>query len=249
MIEIIIIFCLVVTCISILSPVKSADGANVIISKHIAFGVFLFMSFVWNGLMVHVMQGLSWMQLVVSGLNGSVFELEGVKEYISHFNETIKKAEKEIQKQGSTEDAFKNMYQLFTSIFRASAGRTITQLLAHHITWVALIIGTFLLCGYDKLITSESYLGWRYWFLIAIIVVSPFLFVPYYIVERWHDGQKVLLEKLLKGVAGLSFTILLIAFYATFDADSIILVMAFQQMVVSAFLLYATFDKSQSVST
>lgn len=227
------------------------------INSRTAFAIYLFMTFIWNLMILFMMKMISWKQLMLGAINGSVFDLEGADVYTGHFKDTIIAAEKEIQKSGTTKDMMKNFNKFRKRLILKGGGRTIGQLLACHIAFANIIVSIALGFGSKLFFQSQLYEEWfgniwlvRIAILFLILLVPTMLFYLYDNNLKKNDNEETSISKILRVMAGTLVIVLLILFYTTFDADAndVIFVMLIQQAIFSFIILFSV-QKNNNEST
>ena len=122
---------------------------------------------------------------------------------------------------------------------RESIGRTIAQFLAHHIAWVPVVFGVFLITNPD--LSSLGLPSTNYVFSIACFLI--FWLVPFacYAFAYFAKTSKFhFVAKILNLFAGfISFAAMLL-FFLSFETNGIVLAIAIQQTIIGFLLLIFT---------
>ena len=241
--EIIGVFLLVVFFVSYLNIIE-APNSPLRVAPYYTFGLFLVISFAWNLTILYIMQGLSWRELAIFSVKGKVFDHPSVNEYTGTFKKSVTMSEENTMREitTSSENA-KAIISYIRSVMVESIGRSVAQLLAYHVAWIPIVVGSLLLT--DRYDTYFSVVR-EYWLIdsplvtLLLLVAGPTViyFALYWIHKA--NGQAHILIAPMFFVASIISISMLICFYGLFHSSEIVYVLAAQQVIVGLFLQFAT---------
>lgn len=252
--EILLIFTLVSTCMQYINPPQSQD---IMISGYKTFAIFLFISFCWNLLMLYVMQSVSFKDLGRSILLGNAYDIKGARSYTQRFNLAIESAEQKLIGSTSVGQATANFNKLKKQYLLEGFVRTIGQLVANHFTWINIFLGIIL---FFELSVDHNFLGHFifleitfnfYYFLVpTLLFISIFIFYKICYVTKKKDKNLDNLcpthIKIFRSIAAICVLLFFMLFYLTLNHTAIIVIMLIQQTIVGLFLRYAVPKKIES---
>lgn len=131
------LFCLVLACLATIEKSDSAWSDNfwlAHLNANRSFAVFLFLTFIWNLLMLWVMKQVSWLDLARLGMSGTAADSEKAKIYAQRFLQYREKGGTWVPKDRVWSYLIRTPFKMFTE----AGVRTIAQIVAFHIAWASL---------------------------------------------------------------------------------------------------------------
>ncbi|HWR82088.1 MAG TPA: hypothetical protein VN285_02165 [Candidatus Deferrimicrobium sp.] len=255
-IEILAVYCLVLAAVRFLTLLSLGELNGVQVDSDLvrAFAVFLVASFGWNLLMLRVMHNLNVIPLSIALVKGTVFDMPGADTYTGGFKEhTRRKREAALNSL-----TFRSFLDLSMALIREGMGRTIAQLVGHHITWVNLLVGSFAALASWSVLPPLPWIPNSYggsmsftgMLLLAatVMLVSPVVFGIHCILKERNDGVETTIVKVLRWLAACLIFFSLLFFYATWKWQTIIYVIFIQHIIFGVFLVYATRANNTPIS-
>lgn len=181
--------------------------------------------------------------MLCGGLFGNVFDLEGADKYTKHFKKLFTHQEDKLKNAQTKRDRLVQFWSYHAAIFKESCGRTIAQLLAHHIAWVNFIIFLYIFTFADaerpyQLIYFNG-IFWHILVTLSLFILPTLFFFTYLVYKNYKDCDEER-GKLFKFLGGLTSLLLLLLFYSIFNIDNLIYVMFIEQVVVSVVIQFSS---------
>ncbi len=222
------------------------------------FASYLLLTFGWSLLMLWEMKNLSWWELMMGVIKGSVYNLEGTSEYTIKLKEGIKNTKKKARESTTDGESLKNFERVKNQLFKCGGGRMLFQLLACHVAFANVVIGLLLFFERTRehFFNSQFYvsnLGDIWWIrgiiLFLILGLPSFLFYEYENMREKNENTENTSMKIIRMIAGISGVVFLIMFYTAFDMNDIKYVIIVQQVIFSVVILYAVPKENNEQST
>jgi len=225
------------------------------INIYFLFSLYLIACWLWNLIMIKIMQGIDILPLVRSLFTGKVIDLEDLKDYTKIFLERIENKETEInndhkqkiENNEETDEAIKDTQKRKRNLqFETSSARFIAQLIGNHIVWV-----NFFAAAVFFLKTKE------FWFTFNTFKLKPFggeidisyIVIPYFILFVSIILMIVFFMKLKR--RGMFYGSLLIftmvLTYSLIGQKALIYLMILQQILIGILIGYITNGKSNLI--
>ena len=227
---------------------KTTDNINI----YFLFSFYLLACWVWNLIMIKIMQGIDLLPLIRSLFSGKVFELEDLEDYTKNFLERIEKKEEEIKKIHKDEtnkdketDKVVLAYQkrMRSLVFDTSSARLVAQFVGNHIVWVNLFAAILFFLKTKEL-----------WITYGSFVLTPFggeieisyIIIPYFFLIVSIILLIIFFMKLKRRSAfyGILLIVTMVLTYSLVSPKILIYLMIVQQIIIGILIGYITNGKT-----
>jgi hypothetical protein len=179
-----------------------------VLSPYKAFTIFLLATFAWNLLMLKVMRGITWFDLVVMTFRGDALDSAQGRYYAKRFWQFRDELERRVQAQMSTklQSAAHNLKLASATFYVEACVRMFAQIVAFHIALTNILAAIFIFTGdtfsggtsvYAKIVSRLGEVNW-----------------PTTVVETWERMSSIYAHRTTTLIILVIYIVLLVLLFA-----------------------------------